>query len=517
PRVLIPAALVVAGDAAALRCVFAHELGHLGRRDPLAGWLLGLARVVYFVWPWLGGLRREVRLSQEFLADADAAPHAAGPADYAELLIRMTRPRPAPLGAAGAQGTRSELYRRVTMLLKNSGRVEGRCPRRWALAIGGALIALAVLAAGLYVQPRPAMAGEPPKPAAKPDPLKEAIEKLKKDVGGDPEAVKQLEELLKTLQKDKPAGDAPAVPAVPAPPVAVPPGLIGPADLDKQMQMYQEMMRKYIEQMGQLRGNAIGRGGARGIMIGPDGALRPIGGLTGGGRLGVRVEKPSDVLQSQLDLPSGQGLVCLDVPADSAAGKAGIKPHDILLEVGGKPVPNDVAEFIKNLKDVKPDAAVDAVVLRKGRKETIKGLKLPEAKEPPAADFPGLEIPGFPGLDVPMLPGRAPGLRLKPLPAPPNPGTDAVPPGAGNVRRHVGATAGPGESVRVEQVNDAFTIFYEKDGIKLTVTGTKEEGGAAKAESIEVEANGKTTKAESIDKLPKEYQELAKKALQSIK
>ena len=45
-------------------------------------------------------------------------------------------------------------------------------------------------------------------------------------------------------------------------------------------------------------------------------------------------------------------------------------------------------EFKKNLQDVKPDAAVDVVVLRKGKKETIKGVKLPEAKA---------ERPGFGG------------------------------------------------------------------------------------------------------------------------
>jgi beta-lactamase regulating signal transducer with metallopeptidase domain len=65
PRVLVPASLLAAGDGPELRAVLAHELGHLCRRDPLTGWFLGLARAVYFVWPWLAGLRREVRLAQE--------------------------------------------------------------------------------------------------------------------------------------------------------------------------------------------------------------------------------------------------------------------------------------------------------------------------------------------------------------------------------------------------------------------------------------------------------------------
>ena len=63
---------------------------------------------------------------------------------------------------------------------------------------------------------------------------------------------------------------------------------------------------------------------------------------------------------------------------------------------------------------------------------------------------------------------------------------------------------------------EAFTGFYSKKGVKVTIAGTKE-GGAAKAESIEVDDNGKTTKAESIDKLPKEYQELAKSAMKAIR
>ena len=135
-----------------------------------------------------------------------------------ELLVAVARARPASGGRVSVD--RFELYRRVTMILRTSGRVEGRCPRRWALALGGGLTALAVFAAGLYVQPRPAVAAEPAKidaekPAAKPDPLTDALDKLKKDLGDNPEAVKQLEELLKMLKQGKPTG-ADAIP-VPAP------------------------------------------------------------------------------------------------------------------------------------------------------------------------------------------------------------------------------------------------------------------------------------------------------------
>lgn len=495
PRVLVPITFISNRDHDAIRAVLVHELSHLSRRDPLAGWLIGIARAIHFVWPWLSGLRREVRLAQEQIADAAAARSANGPVDYAELLIRMSRTRPAPLGAAGVRGSNSELFRRITMLLQKNEQIETRCPRSWKVLIGGCLAAFAIAAAGLYIQPRESLAADPkdaPKLAPKVDPIKQLIEKLKKDAGDDPDKAKQIEELEKSL-KAKPAPDLTPIPV----PNIAPPQIFDelPEDeLLRELLQGQGQLMKQLEQMlGQLQG---GNQGGLGLAFGPDGLLRPAR-SAGGARLGIRVEKPNEVLATQLDLPNGQGLVCLDVPADSNASKVGIKPHDILLEVAGKPVPNDVQSFVDALKAIKPDTAIDIVLLRKGRKETLKGVKLPEAKEVaadvPALVFPKLELPrGFPmQIEAPALPS---------LPE----------------RPKVGAVVGPGETVRVEQVNDAFTIFYAKNGVKVTIAGTKD-GGTAKAESIEVDDNGKTTKAESIDKLPKEYQELAKSAMKAIR
>jgi beta-lactamase regulating signal transducer with metallopeptidase domain len=518
PRILLPLKLNMTQDTLSIRSILIHELDHLRRSDPFAGWLLGLARAVYFVWPWLSGLRREVRLAQEFLSDSEAARKSGGATDYAELLIRLTRGRAAPLGAAGVRGSSSELYRRVTMLLRNTKPLEKRCPRRWALAFCGGLTAMVIAFAGVYVQPRDVVAAEPekkeaekqedptkppPKPAPKEDPLKKAIEKLKKDVADDPEAAKQLEELLKALQRPAPPvpsaiGVAP-LPEPPAPPIALPRLVPLPAppppimdnfgpEFEKDLRQRQEQMRRQMEELMKNLGARPGPGfGA------------PFPGMPGYGRLGIRVEKPSDVLTSQLELPNGQGLVCADVPAESTAGKIGLKPNDILLEVAGKPVSSNVPDFVQALRDVKPDAAVDVVVLRKGKKETLKGVKLPEAKE----------LPGLPGFEFPAL---VPG----PFVPPPRP-IGELPGLPGIEGRAVGVAVGPGETARVEQVNDAFTIFFSKDAIKLTITGSKEKGAEAKIDSVEVDDNGKTTKAESIEKLPKDYQEMAKRAMKAIK
>src|SRR5713226_7256833 len=93
--------------------------------------------------------------------------------------------------------------------------------------------------------------------------------------------------------------------------------------------------------------------------------------------------------------------------ADSAAAKAGIKEHDILLEFNGKPVANEASRLIHTMQDMKAGTTVDAVVLRKGKKETIKGIILPESKHM-AQGFGAM--PGFQGFNanpmqaVPMVP-----------------------------------------------------------------------------------------------------------------
>ena len=100
-------------------------------------------------------------------------------------------------------------------------------------------------------------------------------------------------------------------------------------------------------------------------------------------------------MADQLDLPKDQGIVIAGVSDDSPAAKAGLKANDVLLELAGKPVPADVGALIKQVREIKADDEVSAVVLRKGRKETVKGLSLPEAKKQPA--LPGLRLPNLPG------------------------------------------------------------------------------------------------------------------------
>src|SRR5262249_46490054 len=80
-----------------------------------------------------------------------------------------------------------------------------------------------------------------------------------------------------------------------------------------------------------------------------------------------------------LNLPRGQGLIITRVKADSPAAKAGLKVNDVLLKVGGAAVPGDPKEFGRALDKIKGGEAVSAVVLRKGKEETVSGIKLGRA------------------------------------------------------------------------------------------------------------------------------------------
>jgi hypothetical protein len=169
-------------------------------------------------------------------------------------------------------------------------------------------------------------------------------------------------------------------------------GLGGGLD-EEELKLFRQQMdrvREALKQMQKGRGGlgglpmfpAPGRGGLGAPMFPPLGG----GGLPARGtsvqeaRLGAKLSEPTPALVDQLDLPKGQGLVLEEVGANSAAAKAGLKANDIILELNGKAVSRKKEDFEKALAEVGADKAVDVVVMRKGRKETLKGLKLPDAK-----------------------------------------------------------------------------------------------------------------------------------------
>ncbi len=164
PVILLPAPLCDGSEPGALRYVLAHEWSHVESRDAWTWNLACLAGLVLFYQPLFWWLRRQLRLCQDYLADARAA--AAGSAeDYAAFLVRLARVHSsAPAVAAlGIGDRRSSLYRRVIMLIEDHEPLERRCRAAWSLSAATAAAVVIVVASGLRLGAAPTAADDPAK------------------------------------------------------------------------------------------------------------------------------------------------------------------------------------------------------------------------------------------------------------------------------------------------------------------------------------------------------------------
>jgi beta-lactamase regulating signal transducer with metallopeptidase domain len=490
PTIVVPESLAQDGADENLRWVFAHELAHLEHGDLLTGVWLALAQILYFPLPWFWWLRGQITLAQEFVADASAAAVTNRADDYASFLLelsrRLTPPRCRLAVATGVLGKPSDLYRRIAMLLNSPQGFERRCPRGWTMLAAGGFLAVALVLSGIGRQ-RTILADDPKEPKDEP---------------------------AKKFDLPKP-GEAPKQPAEPEDPFDKMfenqlKNLDGiPAELREQMKKQIEEARKRMKEMRARGGMGLGNF-----------APVPLGPILGGGgnfnpfanteerstpRLGASVDKPSQVLVEQLDLPKNQGLVIGDVGVGSAAAKAGLKPNDILLEINGKPVSNDPAEFRKQLNDLKANTPVDAVVMRKGRRETIKGISLPEAKadEPAANPFQGADLPLRPGFNRIQIP-NVPNVQIPNFPNMPVPNFNNVFQNGGNAT-----------SLSVSIANDQFTIDSNNNGLHINLIG-KLDGDKAKVESIVIQDGSEKTSVDRLDRVPEKYREQVEKLLKRV-
>lgn len=153
-RVLLPAELLADLDVSELRCILAHELAHVRRRDHVARWLEWLACAAFWWNPVAWWARRRLRASEELCCDALAvAATGAEPRTYAGALLRVidfmsTARTPGPLTFASTIdrcGRASRLERRFRVIMTD--RTPTHTPRwlRVALRCG----AVCLLAGGL--------------------------------------------------------------------------------------------------------------------------------------------------------------------------------------------------------------------------------------------------------------------------------------------------------------------------------------------------------------------------------
>ncbi len=405
--VVIPRSLVLRNDPTVWRWIFAHELTHLARRDTWSTWIMGLAQAVYFYIPWFYSLRRQIRLSQEYAADAFAAAQSPFVDDYAQFLVSFAHCSAAPQGATGVLGTTSDLYRRVTMVLQP--KTGGSNSRRQLVSGIACLLTSAVVLAGLGVHAATpncdCKSDGDGQAEAKRNVIIEVIadDDAKKDgdkkdgkktdvkkrvmlgdgtgsmVGGIDKA--EIEKKLrKALEKVKLADED-----VEKIVKEVTKGLDGAKFAIAMAPLAgQQLHGKIVQHLDNLKDVELPAGVH---IFGGDGAPQGLMHLDGvkwsgapmqQGRLGISADKPGAALVEHLGLAKDSGLLITDVKKNSAAEKAGFKANDIILAFAGKDVPNDVVKFIELLNGVSSDKEVDATVLRKGKKETISGIKLAE-------------------------------------------------------------------------------------------------------------------------------------------
>jgi hypothetical protein len=202
-------------------------------------------------------------------------------------------------------------------------------------------------------------------------------------------------------------------------------------------------------------------------------------------RLGARLALPSATLAEQLDLPRDQGLILEELAPSGAAAKAGLRAHDILLELAGQPVPRSLEAFQKQLAAMKSDAPCEVTVMRKGVKQTIKGVQLAQARPAQPRDEVRDEVLPLPRWDFPEL--------------------------------RIPAKGGTATNVfRFSQQGEQFSAEMQSDGVTYSLVGKRTADGPVLTQ-IRVERDGKTQSYSNLAEVPEADRVRVERLLRSIR
>jgi hypothetical protein len=528
---MLPAGLCEPPAKEQLRWILGHELTHLQRRDAWSGLLLGLGQALYFYVPFFWWLRRQVRLCQEYVADAVAVGQDVPPADYAEFLLSLIHAPAVPRAATGVSGHGSDLYRRITMLLQDPMRVEKHCPRLWSLGVAGGLLSLAVAAAGIGLRAESARGEEPPAQGEDKSVREKAIKVIV--IGADGADKKDAEEkkpgqdarrsvILWQAQPGKPGMLIEKVMPAQAGFLVQGAGDAAKERITKKVEINLDAVRKALEKLEKVPGadveqirkeilKALEEVNKQAAKARPQAAealkqyyqarvvaekaqaeaqkrlaearVRSLA-RNPSGRLGVQVESPSAALADQLNLPAKRGLVIVAVIAKSPAEKAGLKANDILLELDGKAVTSEGGDLAKMVEGIKANSPVDAIVLRKGKRETVKGLSLTEGQ--------ALRL----RTEIKLV---QPKLTQKALPALPEAKAGAW---EGRAGEGAGATSTSTTVTTTFRSDNRFTTRYQEGSLIITVVGSGEQ-----VSEINVQDGTVTHKYNRVDSVPARYRD----------
>ena len=136
PAIVLPASLARDdADPIKLRHSLAHEWKHIEHRDLVAWHAASWCQLLFWAQPAYWILRRELRISQDQIADQYATKQQNEHVEYAATLLEFSQARQVAIpGALTMAGHKSNLYRRVEMLLNRKFTVAGQSRKRLLLA-----------------------------------------------------------------------------------------------------------------------------------------------------------------------------------------------------------------------------------------------------------------------------------------------------------------------------------------------------------------------------------------------
>src|SRR6266850_6279163 len=150
PTILLPARFTEL-DRVKQQHILRHELAHISQRDAFGHFLFNLLFPILYFHPLYWVLRRKTNLARELIADDVAAAYSSRESYVADLLA-LARER---LGSAaisthalGLFQSKTDLYRRMHMLMQTNRPLERRCSIYWRLSYSTLLVVALVLASG---------------------------------------------------------------------------------------------------------------------------------------------------------------------------------------------------------------------------------------------------------------------------------------------------------------------------------------------------------------------------------
>ena len=151
PVVLLPESMVLNGKELEVQQALQHEWKHIQQKDLISWYGMSLCQILLWYQPFFWLIRRELRVNQDLIAD-DAATSNQDRADYAETLLRFAAQRNSTMtGALTMAGTKSNLFRRIDMLLNRHFPIASMSRKRVMIAFSIALFSMAGLLASIQI------------------------------------------------------------------------------------------------------------------------------------------------------------------------------------------------------------------------------------------------------------------------------------------------------------------------------------------------------------------------------